>query len=174
MNFSTLKKVSCWLPDDLAGGWGLLSPSLNLQHRIQFTASYIVAPWALAKCWGYKYISSLTLTNTLWSHFLLFSRSPYSHLKGSWLKKTKKHSLVSRLSKVLGIFNPQQWLALILTSLSQIFFLILILFWLLWVFIAVCGLSLVVVSRSYTLVAVHGLLLLQHSALDSVGSVVLA
>lgn len=30
MNFSTLKEVSCWLPDDLAGGGGLLSPSLNL------------------------------------------------------------------------------------------------------------------------------------------------
>ena len=35
---------------------------------------------------------------------------------------------------------------------------ILIYFWLSWVFVAACGLSLVVVSGSYSLDAVHGLL----------------
>ena len=42
------------------------------------------------------------------------------------------------------------------------FFLILI-FWLCWVFVAVCGLSLVLASGAYSLVAVQGLLIVVAS-----------
>lgn len=61
------------------------------------------------------------LTNTLTPLPISFSRSPYSHLKGSWLKKnTKKYSLVSRLNRVPGIFSPSR-LALLLTISSLSF-----------------------------------------------------
>ena len=51
-------------------------------------------------------------------------------------------------------------------------FLNLFYFWLCWVLMAVCGLSLVVASRGYSLVAACGLLLLRSMRLYSVGSVV--
>ena len=38
-------------------------------------------------------------------------------------------------------------------------------FWLLWVFFAACGLSLVVASRDYRLIAVHGILIADASLL---------
>ena len=50
---------------------------------------------------------------------------------------------------------------LFILSLTMDFFQILFIFWLLWVFIALCSLSLDVVSEGYSLVVVSGLLLLQ-------------
>ena len=105
-------------------------------------------------------------------------------MKGSWLKKYKKYSLVSRLSKVPGIFNPQQRLALLLTALSQLFFPMVLaavgLHCCVWVFTAACGSSLLHVGLLWlwragaTPVAGHGLLSLSAPALESGGSGVLA
>ena len=53
---------------------------------------------------------------------------------------------------------------------QDVFFLLLLLcFWLPWVFLALCGLSLLVVSEGISLVSVRQLLLLQSTALEYVG-----
>ena len=47
------------------------------------------------------------------------------------------------------------------------FFKLFICFWLCWVFIAACGLSLVAASRGYSLVAVWGLLIAMASFVEA-------